>query len=370
MIDLRPMSSPVDDSRRLRVLISASSGELPEERAAADSAVRTMRLTPVLSEPSAGAPTGDSQVFVGVYWESYGWVPPGASTSALEDDYHRCGDRPRLVYVKEPAPDRDADLERLVESMRAGGPTVLQAFATPGELAELLIEDLAALVSERFHGRSERPELPDGVVTFLFVDIDGSTPIVQQLGDAHVAEVLEPYRSVVTSSVAAHGGAVVHYEGDGAFCAFPTPAEAAHAAVDVHRGLAQRSWPEGIAVRARIGLHTGRAQRIADNYAGLEVHRAARIGAAANGGQILVSRTSAVLLEQASANGWSLVQLGSFALKGLDRAEPLSQLNAPGLDRGAAPAARPGRQLRPPAHRADEPRRPGGRDRGHRLAPR
>ena len=79
-----------------------------------------MRLSPVLSEPGTGAPDGGSQVFVGIYWESYGWVAPGASTSALEGDYHRCGDRPRLVYVKEPAPDRDADLERLVESMRAG----------------------------------------------------------------------------------------------------------------------------------------------------------------------------------------------------------------------------------------------------------
>ena len=184
---------------------------------------------------------------------------------------------------------------------------------------------------------SERPELPEGVVTFLFVDIDGSTPIVQQLGDAHVTEVLDPYRIVVTSSVATHGGVVVHYEGDGAFCAFPTPTGAAHAAVDVHRALAQRAWPEGIAVRARIGLHTGSAQRISDNYAGLEVHRAARIGAAANGGQTLVSAVSAQLLD-ASANGnWSLAELGVFALKGLDRAEPLLQLQAPGIEQELLP---------------------------------
>src|SRR5205085_4200851 len=96
-----------------------------------------------------------------------------------------------------------------------------------------------------------------------------------------------------------------------------------------------------VVVRARIGIHTGVVQRTADGYAGLEVHRAARIGAAANGSQILVSSSSAAILEPTLSRDWSLVQLGSFALKGLDRAEHLVPLTAPGLDpEPMAPRAR------------------------------
>ena len=103
-------------------------------------------------------------------------------------------------------------------------------------------------------------------------------------------------------------------------------------------------------MRARIGIHTGTAKRTADNYIGLEVHRAARIGAAANGGQILVSRTSAKLLGHGALDGWRLADLGSFALKGLDRAEELLQLTAPGMPRDVqAPRARGMRSVHLPA---------------------
>ena len=324
---------------RLRVLISASPGELSAERDAAHAAVRTLRLTPVLHEPDAsGADVTRSDVFVGIYWESYGWVPPGTQASAIEDEYERCAGHPRLVFVKEPAPQRDAQLDRLVERMRAGGPVVCRTFATPGELAELLIDDLAALVSARFHDVQTPPrDLPEGAVSFVFIDIDGSTPIVRLLGDSYPELVLDPFRTIVTDAVGEQGGAVVHLEGDGAFCAFQTAAAAAHAALLVHRGAAAHAWPDDVVVRARIGVHTGVAQRTPDNYAGLEVHRAARIGAAANGGQILVSSATASTLEASLPDGWSLTELGSFALKGLDRAEPLLQLLAPGLERELVP---------------------------------
>ena len=91
--------------RRLRVLISSSQSELPEERAAARTAVRTLRLVPVTPELGADHPVvAPSDVFVGVYWERYGWIPPEGTTSATEDEFHRCADRPRLVYLKEPSP--------------------------------------------------------------------------------------------------------------------------------------------------------------------------------------------------------------------------------------------------------------------------
>src|SRR5205807_3624936 len=161
---------------------------------------------------------------------------------------------------------------------------------------------------------------------------DGSTPIVRLLGDAYPDRVLEPFRKILSSAVLDQGGALVDLDGDGAFCAFSTPREAARAAVRIQCLLAAHTWPADVVVRARIGLHTGTAQRTPDGYAGLEIHRAARIGAAANGGQILVSDSSAAILETTLDPGWSLVELGSFGLKGLDRAEPLLQLIAPGLE--------------------------------------
>lgn len=339
--------------RRLRVLVSSSPGELLEEREAAGAAVRTLRLTPVTSEPGADHPdVVQSDVFVGIYWESYGWIPPEGTTSATEDEYHRCADRPRLVYLKEPAPERDPELERLVEGMRAGGPAAGRTFATPGELAELLIDDLASLVSERFYGgRTPLHDLPEGTVSFLFVDIDGSTPIVRLLGDAYPDQVLEPFRAIVTDAVTGHRGALVDFDGDGAFCAFSTPGAAARAGIAVQRGLAAHTWPDQVVVRARVGLHTGAAQRTPDGYAGLEVHRAARIGAAANGGQILVSSSSAAILEANALDGWSLVDLGSFALKGLDRAEPLAQLVTAGSEQELpAPRARGISSVKLPTH--------------------
>ena len=107
--------------------------------------------------------------------------------------------------------------------------------------------------------------------------------------------------------------------------------DAATAAVSFQRDVIERSWPDDARVLARIGIHTGTAERTANGYVGLEVHRAARIGAAANGGQILVSRSAANLIGTGSPDGWQLAGLGSFALKGLDRAEELLQLSAPGL---------------------------------------
>ena len=200
----------------------------------------------------------------------------------------------------------------------------------------LLVDDLAALLSQRFHGdRASVQDLPEGTVSFLFVDIDGSTPLVRQLGDAYPA-VLDAFRLIVTESTRRHAGAVADFDGDGAVSAFSVPAAAARAAIDVQRELASASWPENVTVRARIGVHTGGIELTPNGYVGLEVHRAARIGAAANGGQVLISRATADLLGELD-NDVELLELGLFALKGLDRSEPLLQLVAPGLERDLPP---------------------------------
>ena len=315
--------------RRLRVFVSSSSGKLGEEREAASAVIRTLRLVPVFDE---AGPEG-CDVFVGIYWQSYGLRLEGG-VSGLEEEYTRGRALPRFLYAKEPAPERETPLERLLARMTAE--ERVRSFATPGELAELLVDDLAALLSQRFHGdRASVQDLPEGTVSFLFVDIDGSTPLVRQLGDAYPA-VLDAFRLIVTESTRRHAGAVADFDGDGVVSAFSVPAAAARAAIDVQSELAIASWPENVTVRARIGVHTGGIELTPNGYVGLEVHRAARIGAAANGGQVLISRATADLLGELD-NDVELLELGSFALKGLDRSEPLLQLVAPGLERDLPP---------------------------------
>jgi predicted ATPase/class 3 adenylate cyclase len=335
---------------RLRVFISSSPGELDEERQAVRAAVRTLRLMPVFHEPGAGVhPLRESDVFVGIYWQSYGWTAALSTLSGIEDEYLRSVELPQLVYVKEPAPARELALRRLLQRMDADGQASRRAFSAPGELAELVIDDLAALVSDRFYGgRTPTRELPLGVVSFVFADMDGSTPLVRKLGDAY-PPVLDAFREVLVHAVRANSGAVVDFEGDGAFCAFSDPGDAARAAVSIQRGLRERAWPEGVQVRARIGIHTGEAQRAPGGYVGLEVHRAARIGAAANGGQILVSSATAGMLEDGPVNGWTFSDLGAFSLKGLDRAERLVQLSTLDLEQELpAPRARGASSVRLP----------------------
>jgi len=167
------------------VFISSTLGELAPERDAVEAAVRTRRLTPVRFELGARAhgPADvycsyleQSDVFVGIYWESYGWVGPGGSISGIEDELERSRGRPQLIYVKEPAPERDAKLERLLDRVRGDALASYRKFAPPGELSELVLDDLAALLTKRFHGRAEPRALPDGIVIFPVVDRATRTP--------------------------------------------------------------------------------------------------------------------------------------------------------------------------------------------------
>ena len=322
--------------------------------------MRTLRMTPVRFEVGARAHRPDdvyrsyldqSDVFVGIYWESYGWVAPGATVSGIEDELERSRERPQLIYVKEPAPNRDPALGALLQRIREGALTTYRRFAAPGELSELVLDDLAVLLTERFQtGRAVARDLPEGTVTFVFVDLADSTRIAGELPGAYPA-IVGTFQTALAETVGRHGGVVVDTEGDGAFCVFSTVDDAATAAVSFQRDVIERPWPDDVLVLARIGIHTGTAERTANNYVGLEVHRAARIGAAANGGQVLVSRPAANLLGKGSLDGgWQLADLGSFALKGLDRAEELLQLNAPGLPGELlAPRARGARTVHLPA---------------------
>jgi predicted ATPase/class 3 adenylate cyclase len=173
-------------------------------------------------------------------------------------------------------------------------------------------------------------DLPTGTVTFLFTDIEGSTGLLQALGDRYPA-VLDEHAAILRKAVAEAGGIEVSTHGDAFFVVFTSPVAAVRAALAAQLALAAHDWSPGPPVRVRMGLHTGEGTRGGDDYAGLDVHRAARIADAAHGGQLLVSDTTRSLVEQALPDGATLRDLGPHRLRGLADPERLHQLAAGGL---------------------------------------
>jgi predicted ATPase/class 3 adenylate cyclase len=176
-----------------------------------------------------------------------------------------------------------------------------------------------------------RSDLPTGTVTFLVTDIEGSTTLLQALLGEYPA-VLEQHNRVLRAAVAGEGGLVVSTAGDSVFAVFRSAQAAVRAAVTAQRVLAEQPWPPGHPVRVRMGVHTGEGVLGGDDYVGLDVHRAARIGAAAHGGQVLASATTAALCASPAAPGDPrFVDLGEHRLKDLVHPERLFQIAAGGL---------------------------------------
>jgi predicted ATPase/class 3 adenylate cyclase len=176
----------------------------------------------------------------------------------------------------------------------------------------------------------EGAALPTGTVTFLFTDIEGSTRLLQRLGDRYPA-LLEAHQRLLRESFAGRGGVEVATEGDSFFVVFPAAPPAVAAAVHAQRALASHTWPEGTEVKVRMGLHTGEGIRGADNYVGLDLHRAARIAAAGHGGQVVVSDTTRALVERSAPEGVTFRDLGEYRLKDLAHPEHLHQAVVEGL---------------------------------------
>ena len=170
-------------------------------------------------------------------------------------------------------------------------------------------------------------ELPHGTVTLLFTDIEGSTRLLHELGPGRYADALAEHRRIVREAAAAHGGVEIDTQGDAFFIAFPTPGGAAAAAEAARQGLASG------AIRVRMGLHTGTPTVTEEGYVGEDVHRGARIAALANGDQILVSPTTAALLDSEP-----LRDLGPHRLKDFEGAVRIHQLS----DREFPPLRTPG----------------------------
>jgi class 3 adenylate cyclase/WD40 repeat protein/energy-coupling factor transporter ATP-binding protein EcfA2 len=169
-------------------------------------------------------------------------------------------------------------------------------------------------------------QLPTGTVTFLFSDIEGSTRLLQALGDRYAA-ALADHRRLLRASFERHGGVEVDTQGDSFFVAFPDPAGAIAAAEEGQRALAGHAWQEG-ELRVRMGLHTGEPLVADGHYVGIDVHRGARIAAAAHGGQVIVSERTGELVSDGSV---TLRDLGAHPLKDLPEPERIFQVVLEGL---------------------------------------
>ena len=177
---------------------------------------------------------------------------------------------------------------------------------------------------------SSLPDLPRGTVTLLFTDIEGSTHLLEQLGNRY-ASVLAECRHLLRAAFQRWNGHEVDTQGDAFFVAFARASDAVAAAVDAQRALADHSWSEGVVMRVRMGLHTGEPSLTHEGYVGLDVHRAARIMSAGHGGQVLLSQTTCNLVEFDLTDDVSVRDLGEHRLKDLGRPRHLFQLVISGL---------------------------------------
>ena len=172
-------------------------------------------------------------------------------------------------------------------------------------------------------------------LTFFFSDIQGSTRLLESLGQEYSA-ILTRHRAILRDTFSAHGGREMGTEGDSFFAVFEEAAGALNSAISAQRTIAGEQWPRGATVRVRIGLHTGRAEQQGDDLVGLDVHRAARIMAAAHGGQIVISEATLQALGE-DADGVVLKELGQHRLRDLSGPERLLQVSVAGLDSSFPP---------------------------------
>ncbi len=255
--------------------------------------------------------------------------------------------RPSRDLVERLADVLHVPAEQRAEFVRAGRVPVGTARTANGTDEQDVQEAPADVATER---RSSTVALPTGTVTLMLLDIEGSTRLLQALGERY-AELLLAYHRIVRATIGEWGGQVVDTQGDSCFVVFARALDGVRAALAIQRGLATHDWPGGLAVRVRIGLHTGEPRAIDGRYVGLDVHRAARIAAAGHGGQVLLSGVTADLVAGQLPHGVSVTALGAHRLKDLEHPEPIVQLVAPELPADFPP-------LRTLGHGSDGPAAP------------
>lgn len=205
---------------------------------------------------------------------------------------------------------------------------------------------------ERLHGQiaatsTDAAALPTGFVTLLMTDIEGSTRLLNRLGDRYGA-LLNGVRGLIRTAVSRSEGREIDARADEFFAVFERPAAAVHAAVEIQRAVERRAWPDRLAVRVRVGIHSGRPTLTDAGYIGLAVHTAARVCATARGGQVVASADTKTAAEGSTPGGVTFHSLGRRRLPGLPAATALFQVRAPGL-RARFPG--PGTGRRPSARR-------------------
>jgi|GEM_PF-423480 len=259
----------------------------------------------------------------------------------------------------------EGDRRRRVTYLERGGRPMTALVHHPTALADAdLAETVLAAVrfvveKERLHGQipataTDAAALPTGFVTLLMTDIEGSTTLLRRLGDGY-GRLLNDVRTVIRTAVLRAGGREIDARADEFFGVFDRPAAAVEAAVAVQRGLRARAWPDGLDVRVRIGIHSGRPTLTDAGYIGLAVHTTARVCAAAHGEQIVLSAAARAAIGDSAPGGARFRSLGRHRLSGLPDAETLFQVQAQGL-RPSFPPLRsgrlPARRRRPDADRA------------------
>jgi class 3 adenylate cyclase len=179
-----------------------------------------------------------------------------------------------------------------------------------------------------------RPKLPTGRLTLLFSDVEDSSRHLVELGDRY-GPVLSTVRRIHRSVTRRRGGHEVDAHADEFFAVFADSVAGLEAALEIQRGMAAHPWPDGRAVRVRLGMHTGRPTRTSGGYQGISVHTAARICACSHGGQIVLSRATRAAVAEASTV--ELRSLGAVRLRGIGDDHELFQVVAPGLADGFPP---------------------------------
>ena len=210
-------------------------------------------------------------------------------------------------------------------------------------------------------------ELPTGTVTFLFTDIEGSTRLLEELGEGFRV-LQDDHAAIVRAAIADGDGVEVRTEGDSFFAVFQTPGGAIRAAVRAQRALAGHGWPEGRSLRVRMGMHIGEGVLGGDDYLGLDVNRAARIAAVGWGGQVVISDAVRGMVEHDLPEGVAVRSLGMHRLRDLARPEHLFDLVIAGLPSEFPPvrSLEAPIDLPVPAHVVRRPRR--GDRRGQEAA--
>ncbi len=339
--------------QRVRVFISSTLEELAEERAAALRAIRRLHLVPVWFESGVRphppqsmyrAYLEQSQIFVGIYWQRYGWVGPEMGISGLEDEFRLAAGKPMLLYMKRPAPKQEPRLTAMIEGIRETATASYRQFSTARELERLMVDDLAVVLSESFAdatvsieiprrspdgpGEPDGAELPAGTVTFLLTDIEGSTRLWESEPEA-MELALQRHDRLLAEVIESHGGAVVTFrgEGDSFFAVFHSAVSAVEAAGMCQLRLKGEVWPTGSALRVRMGLHTGEVRvRGGDHVDYTPINRCARVRAAAHGGQVLLTKATRDLVAGRLGSGFGLKRLGEFRLRDLATPELIFQL--------------------------------------------